>query len=176
MTQIVFHNNIKFLIYTEQDIKDAFSYVANIPEVVNPRLRPKRDSKYLVFSIDDIDFIIRMSDRTSKPAPYIEWYPIYLGVRDVWCIDTLVGKYKPKDLPIIINNLRNAIQIYNSKKWLTIIKVLVKNLPTHKYGMNKDTVARDLVAKVMNENHINEDRLGVSHIVLEGIIKNMLGK
>ena len=174
MNETVFPNNRAFLIYTEQDIKDAFSYVSNIPGIVNPRLRPKRDSKYLVFSIDDIDFIIRMSDHTRKYVSDKTLTPIYYGYNNIWSIDTLVGKYKPQDLPIIVNNLRNAIKKYYNKTELSVIKAFVKKNRSKFALRTKDDSAQILAAEFMTENQINEDRLGVSYFVLYEIILRML--
>lgn len=181
MNEIVFPNNEKSSIYTKQDIKDAFAYVSNISGVVKPKkirrsVDPKSNSKYLDFRVDNIGFVVRMSDHTYSDVSDAVLTPIYCGVNDVWSIDTLVGKYKPQDLPIIVNNLRNAIKTYNSKNGLTIIKAFVKkNLPKYTSGRKKDVVARHLVAKFMTEKQIDEDRLGVSHVVLENIIYKMLG-
>lgn len=170
-------NESAALIYTKQDIKDVYSAVSGIQDVSNLKIRSsvsyKRTFKYLDFKIKNNNYTVIIHERAASNFSDAVTPAIYYGAYS-WCIDTLIGKYKPKDIPVIISNLSKAQSVWNSKKGVSIIKAFVKkNLSEYRH-LSKESQARNLVADVMASMKIKEGRLGMTHVVLENMILKIL--
>lgn len=170
-------NESAALIYAKQDLKDVYSAVSGIQNVSNLKMRSSvscsRAFKYLDFKIKNSNYTVIIHEHAASNHSEAVTPAVYCGAYS-WCIDTSVGKYKPKDIPVIVSNLNEAQSVWESKKGVAIIRGFVKkNLSKYRH-LSKESQARNLVADVMASMKIKEDRLGMTHVVLENMILKIL--
>lgn len=165
----------KMLVYSKEDIQRACDLLLGMPDVAGIKTREKGKYLYVYFKLDKQKYTIRILDHTYSDEADVTFSPLY-WYGETWYIDTSVGKYKPEDLPIIIDNLDKAINYYKNKKVLSDIKSFVKdNSSKYKYcNISPLNRTRRLVADYMAKNQIYKDSFGVTRIVLEGMIYSVI--
>ena len=159
------------LIYNEDDIKKTEDLLSNIPgieDIISNKSEDK-SSSYFTVTLNKQRYKIRMSNHPYlSPADKVVMGCYYQVIRKgVFNIEASIGKYKPEEIPIIIQGIDKNLRKFRASKNKKIVKDFInKNLSRVggaddlSYIMYPHDASMDLADLYINENNIKDDKYG----------------
>ncbi|MCH5328054.1 MAG: hypothetical protein J1E02_03450 [Coprobacter sp.] len=159
--------------YTDEMKEDLEREISSLQDIKNLKWDPSKstESKYLKFKKGEERFKVRISSHTTSSLKNEVLFPAYYNYKNgFWVIDACLGKYKPKDVKQLVENICNKLLKYNNEERRQKIKKFAEEK-----GFNPiiDDDALDLsfslAERYINERNLKDDKYGSTFQVLKYI-------
>ena len=178
------------MVYTEKmkaELKDIIDSDEGFTHVKDWHPSKTSSSEYLSFKKDGVRFKVRASDHTQSSKNYgticaIDIEKKYdhkkdgsIRVREIWVIDTTVGKIPPKNIRGVVNTISSLWVRYNTDDERKKIKQYAEKEKMEPQSEEDiENYGHELAIKLLDKYSIKDDDKNLGYKVIEAICHKVL--